>query len=172
MVIWLIGMSGAGKTFIGRPLADRLRGRGRPVVFLDGDVLREVFGNDLGHTIEDRRKNAGRVSRLCRMIASQGIDVVCAILSIFPESQRWNREHIPGYFEVFVDVPVDELRARDAKGLYAAAARGEARDVVGVDIPFPRPAQPDLTLYNGEPVRPVDELVDDIVARLPDAHAV
>src|SRR5580698_6756198 len=134
-VYWITGLSGAGKTTIGRLLWDRLRAAGRPAIFLDGDALREVIAEDLGHSRESRRRSAMRNARLCRMLSAQGTDVVCPTISLFHEIQVWNRRNIPGYCEIYLRVPMEELRRRDAKGLYAAADRGELRDVVGLDVP-------------------------------------
>ena len=147
-VFWITGLSGAGKTTLGRELSSRLRAAGRPVTFLDGDALRSVIAEDLGHGADDRRRSAMRNARLCRLLAEQGADVVCATISLFHEVQRWNRENIPGYREIYLRVPIDELRRRDSKGIYAAAQRGDTRDVVGLDVPAEAPEAPDLVLDN------------------------
>ena len=147
-VFWITGLSGAGKTTLGRELWSRLRAAGRPVTFLDGDALRAVIAEDLGHSADDRRRSAMRNARLCRLLAEQGADVVCATISLFHEVQRWNRENIPGYREIYLRVPIDELRRRDSKGIYAGAQRGDARDVVGLDVPAEAPEAPDLVLDN------------------------
>jgi len=147
-VFWITGLSGAGKTTVGRELWSRLRAAGRPVIFLDGDALRAVIAEDLGHSTGNRRRSAMRNARLCRLLAGQGNDVVCATISLFHEVQRWNREHIPGYREIYLRVPIDELRRRDSKGIYAAAQRGETREVVGLDLPAEAPEGPDLVLDN------------------------
>ena len=165
MVIWLIGLAGAGKTTIGQELYALLRARRPNVVFLDGDHVRTIMGNDLGHTMEDRMANAWRVCRLCKYLDDQGIDVVCAILSIFPETQKWNRENYARYFEVYIEVPMDELVARDQKGLYSGALSGQIQDVVGFDIPF-QPPQADLVVSNGEPMRPPASLAAQIAAAM------
>jgi adenylylsulfate kinase-like enzyme/phosphohistidine swiveling domain-containing protein len=115
---------------------------------LDGDALREVIAEDLGHSTGNRRNSAMRNARLCRMLSSQGADVVCPTISLFHEVQRWNRENIPGYCEIYLRVPMDELQRRDSKGIYAAAHRGDLRDVVGLDVPAEVPEAPDLTLDN------------------------
>jgi len=147
-VFWITGLSGSGKTTLGQELASRLRGGGRPVTFLDGDALRSVIAEDLGHSAGDRRRSAMRNARLCRLLAEQGADVVCATISLFHEVQRWNRENIPGYREIYLRVPIAELRRRDSKGLYARAQRGEARNVVGIDVAAEAPEAPDLVLDN------------------------
>jgi len=147
-VFWITGLSGAGKTTVGQELSNRLRAAGRPVIFLDGDELRAVIAEDLGHSADHRRQSAMRNARLCRLLAEQGADVVCATISLFHEVQRWNRENIPGYREIYLRVPMPELRSRDSKGLYACSPRGKARNVVGIDVPAEVPEAPDLILDN------------------------
>jgi adenylylsulfate kinase-like enzyme/phosphohistidine swiveling domain-containing protein len=147
-VFWITGLSGAGKTTVGRELWHRLCAAGRPVIFLDGDALRAVIAEDLGHSADNRRRSAMRNARLCRLLAEQGTDVVCATISLFHEVQRWNRANIPGYQEIYLRVPIDELRRRDSKGIYAGAQLGDVRDVVGIDVPAEAPEAPDLILDN------------------------
>jgi adenylylsulfate kinase len=148
MVIWLIGLSGSGKTTLGKEICSLLKAEHLNTVFLDGDMVRAISGNDLGHTIEDRWQNAQRVSRLCFELERQGIHVVCAILSIFHESQRWNRENLSSYKEIFLDVSMDTLKRRDIRGLYARVFNHEENNVVGVDIEFTPPYAPDLIINN------------------------
>jgi adenylylsulfate kinase-like enzyme/phosphohistidine swiveling domain-containing protein len=147
-VFWITGLSGAGKTTVGRELCSRLGAAGRPAIFLDGDALRAAIAEDLDHSAGHRRRSAMRNARLCRLLADQGADVVCATISLFHEVQRWNRANIPGYREIYLRVPVDELRRRDSKGLYAGAQRGDTCDVVGLDVPAEAPEAPDLVLDN------------------------
>jgi glutamine kinase len=147
-VFWITGLSGAGKTTVGRKLCSQLRATGRAVIFMDGDALRAAIAEDLGHSAENRRRSAMRNARLCRLLAAQGVDVVCATISMFHDVQRWNRENIPGYREIYLRVPIDELQRRDSKGIYAAARRGDGRDVVGFDVPAEAPKTPDLVLDN------------------------
>jgi cytidine diphosphoramidate kinase len=150
MVAWVIGLAGAGKTTIGRAVAAELKLRRPNVVFLDGDDVRTIMGSDLGHTLEDRRQNAWRICRLCAYLEGQGIDVVCAILSLFPETRDWNRQNYARYVEVFVDVPIDVLKQRDQKQLYSRAAAGLVSNVAGIDLPFTPPATPDVTIDNSD----------------------
>ena len=166
MVIWLIGMSGAGKTTLARALHDQLKSEHANLVMLDGDVIRDVFP-DVDHSVEGRRRNAERISQLCRLLDSQGINVIAAVLSIFPDWQRWNRENFSRYFEIFLDIPLETLKQRDEKGLYAAAMAGKMKDVVGMDIPFPPPANPDLVLDALAQADGVASCVDRIASAMP-----
>src|SRR5688500_8175924 len=100
-VFWITGLSGAGKSSVAQLLARRLRERGQAVVHLDGDVIREVLGLEkTSYDREDRKRLAGIYGRLCRAMASQGIDVICATISMFHDVRRWNRKNIPGYREI------------------------------------------------------------------------
>lgn len=151
MIVWLIGLSGCGKTTIGRPLYRLWKERAPNTVFVDGDEIRAMFQYDQlpdAHTIEGRRVNGQRISELCAWLDRQDINVVCCILSLFPEMRLKNRDRFSGYFEVYLRVPMAELERRDSKGLYRAARRGEIKDVVGVDIPFPEPDCADLVIDN------------------------
>lgn len=149
MVVWLIGLSGSGKTTLGSEMARQLRAQYPNTVLLDGDTLRQVFSFDQGttpYTVAGRRLNAERITALCEMLDRQGIHVVCCILSIFPDMQRDNRTRFSRYFEIFMDAPIEALRRRDVKGLYAAADAGKIPDVVGVHIPFEPPSNPDMVI--------------------------
>lgn len=148
MVIWIIGLSGSGKTTLASQVVQKIRQMNGKVVLLDGDLIRSLFGNDVDHTIEGRRRNAERLSVLSKFLADQGIHVVAAVLSIFPEWRRWNRENISNYTEVYIKASMQTLLRRDIKDLYARAARGEIVNVVGVDIPFPEPENPDMVIEN------------------------
>lgn len=163
MVVWIIGLSGTGKTTLASQVVERIRQLNGKVVLLDGDLIRTLFGNDVDHTIEGRRRNAERLSVLSKFLADQGIHVVAAVLSIFPEWRRWNRENIPDYSEVYLKASMQTLLRRDIKNLYAKAARGEIVNVIGVDIPFPEPENPDLVIENDVDRLEFKEFIDRIM---------
>ncbi|HUF82635.1 MAG TPA: adenylyl-sulfate kinase [Burkholderiales bacterium] len=162
MVIWIIGLSGSGKTTLSKLMYERLKPQLPNLVRLDGDVLRELFGNDVDHTIEGRRRNAQRLSVLSKFLADQGIHIVAAVLSIFPDWREWNRANIPDYAEIYLRVSLTTLRRRDTKCLYARALSGQLPNVVGVDIAFPEPSAPELILDNEADRPDLGELADSV----------
>jgi adenylylsulfate kinase-like enzyme len=168
-VIWITGLSGAGKTTLAVKLVDRFRAEGLPVVFLDGDELREVFGavaaNAQNHGRQGRLALAMQYAHLCRVIAAQGLTVVIATISLFREVHTWNRAHLPGYFEVYLKVPVEELRRRDPKGIYRRFDAGELTHVAGLDLPIDEPESADWTV-EFVPERPVAVLAEELLNRL------
>jgi len=118
-VLWITGFSGSGKTTLAKALLPHL---GPKAILLDGDELREVLGvANCCFEPEDRLRLAFTYARLARMLARQGCRVVVATISLFHAVHDWNRGHLPNYLEILLDVPEDERRRRDPKGLYAQA---------------------------------------------------
>jgi adenylylsulfate kinase-like enzyme len=161
MLISLIGMSGAGKSSVGSELCARMKAVHPNTLLIDGDELRAAIAPDLAYTFEDRRESEARRSKLCKYLSDQGMYVICAGLSNYPEWRAWCKKKIAEYFEVYLDVPLAVLQQRDSKGIYRQAADGQTRNVVGVDIPFAPPAEPDLVVDNadGQGVKDVVELI-------------
>ena len=147
MVIWIIGLSGAGKTTLAEEVVHLARQNGKTVALLDGDVMRSVWGDSLGHTLDGRKKNADRLHRLCRYLEGEGVHVVAPVLSIFQETRYNNRRELRDYHEVYIKCPMEALVCRDSKGLYARAGRGEI-ELPGVNMRFEEPCAPDLVIEN------------------------
>ena len=149
-VIWITGLSGAGKTTLSNATTSKLRSCGETVVHLDGDELRAVFGavaaNAQNHDREGRLALAMQYARLCRVLADQGLTVVIATISLFKAVHAWNRENLPGYFEVYLKTPVEELRRRDPKGIYRRFDAGALTNVAGLDLPVDEPECADLMI--------------------------
>jgi adenylylsulfate kinase-like enzyme len=168
-VIWITGLSGAGKSTLAHEISARLRSASEAVVILDGDELREVFGavaaNAQNHGREGRMALAMQYARLCRILAEQGLTVVIATISLFREVHTWNRAHLPGYFEVYLKVPVVELRRRDPKGIYRRFDAGELTDVAGLDLPIDEPDAADW-VAEFEPGLSVAALADELLKTL------
>ncbi len=170
LVIWLTGLSGAGKTTIATKIIERDKAAGYPSVLFDGDRLRALFAEHMGHDRDQRRQLALTYGRLCKEVSVRGVDVVCATISMFHEVHEWNRDNLPGYLEIYIKVPLAELKRRDPKGLYRRAAAGELSDIVGIDVPAQEPLAPDLTLENCGEVTP-DIAVEAIWALIQRARA-
>lgn len=163
LVVWITGLPGSGKTSVASKLARILRSRRLPVVQLDGDEFRKVMGDDLGYDSESRLRNARRISRLCKLIADQGVHVIAGTVSLFRERHEWNRKEIPRYFEVYLEVSLETIHARNQKGLYS----GDASEVVGMDQSFDVPERPDLRIRNDNGGPTPDAIAEQIAEALP-----
>lgn len=170
-VYWVTGLSGAGKTTIGRLLHEKLKADNENTLFLDGDILRGVFQDMGGFSAKDRKIYASAYGRLCKMVSDQGIHVVCCTVSMFDEVREWNRENIPRYWEIFLDVPLPILKQRDQKGLYSKVVRGETKDVVGMDLALELPRCPDVTMDNDGSLSP-EQVADEIWEQLKEKERI
>ena len=110
---------------------------------LDGDELRQVLADE-AYTREERLALGMRYSRLCQLLTSQGVYVIIAVIGLFEELHVWNRENIDNYIEVFVDVPLSELKIRDPKGLYSRYKKSEIHNIAGLDLQVDFPKNPDI----------------------------
>ena len=167
MVIWIIGMSGAGKSTIGRRVYELIKNDQPNTVLIDGDTIRDIFKHDdfkTDYSLEQRKKNAQRITQLCKWLDSQGINVICCILSIFEDLRCKNNELFSSYFEVYISAPIEFLKKyRDYRGIYAQADKGQLKDVVGIDIKFPEPKSSDLVIVNTEERKDFTNLAREII---------
>jgi bifunctional enzyme CysN/CysC len=147
-VLWFTGLSGSGKSTIANLLEKKLHSEGRHTYILDGDNVRHGLNRDLGFTEQDRVENIRRVAEVARLMADAGLIVLVSFISPFRAERQMARERMePGEFvEVFVDTPFEECAARDPKGLYARALRGEIRNFTGIDSPYEAPDKPEVHL--------------------------
>lgn len=157
VVYWVTGLSGAGKTTVGTMLFEHLRSMKPNVIRLDGDILREVF-QSYDYSYDGRKALGFEYSRLCRMISAQGIDVVICTIAMYDDVRAWNRENIPEYREIFLEVSMEELMRRDQKGIYSRASRNEEKNVSGVNMETELPKHPDLIIQNYGSITPQDAL--------------
>lgn len=157
-VYFFTGLAGAGKTTIGGLFYQRLKEQ-KPNVFLaDGDQTRSIFGRS-GYSTEARLDAARRGFRLWRELAEQGIDVVVCSIAMYREIQKWNRENIENYKEIYIKVTRETLYRRDQKQLYSSGRK----EVVGVDLPYDEPQDADVVVQNDG-----QETPEEIVTRLRD----
>jgi bifunctional enzyme CysN/CysC len=161
-VVWLTGLSGAGKSTIADAAVKQLHALGVHTFILDGDNVRHGLNKDLGFTPEDRAENVRRVAEVSRLMVDAGLVVFVALVSPFVTDRRAAREQFaPGQFiEVFVDTPLNVVTERDTKGLYAKAAQGTLPNLTGVGQEYEPPVSPELTLLgDGDLDESVAELV-------------
>lgn len=164
LVVWFTGLPGSGKTTLAKALCHTLESQGRDVEFLDGDQIRLLFPNS-GYTREERHSHIGRVGFLASRLQAHGVTVVAALVSPYRQSRQFVRQLCADCFlEVFVSTPLEVCEARDEKGLYARARRGEIKNFTGIDDPYEPPAAPELTIDTSRVA--VKEAVGQILARM------
>jgi bifunctional enzyme CysN/CysC len=153
VTIWFTGLSGSGKSSVATELERRLVSAGRHCYLLDGDNLRHGLNGDLGFTAADRDENVRRVGEVARLFADAGVVALVPLISPYRAARSLVRElHEAaglGFFEVFVDTPIELCEKRDPKGLYAKARAGEITGFTGIDDPYEPPEAPELVLTPG-----------------------
>jgi len=149
-VIWLTGLSGAGKTTLAQALSTRLTALGKRVETLDGDEVRENLSRGLGFSQQDRETNIRRIGFVARLLARNGVVVLGAAISPYRQSRGDVRRSIEieglRFIEVFVRCPIETLIDRDVKGLYAKALSGEVKQFTGISDPYEEPLAPDIVV--------------------------
>ncbi len=147
-VLWFTGLSGSGKSTIANLLEKQLHTLGKHTYILDGDNVRHGLNRDLGFTEEDRVENIRRVGEVAKLMADAGLIVLVSFISPFRSERQTARELMQDgeFIEVFVDTPIEECAARDPKGLYAKAKRGELKNFTGIDSPYEAPLSPEIHL--------------------------
>jgi bifunctional enzyme CysN/CysC len=145
-VLWLTGLSGAGKSTIANLIEKQLAANGRHTYLLDGDNVRHGLNKDLGFTAQDRVENIRRVAEVSKLMVDAGLIVLVSFISPFRSERRMARELFAAgeFLEVFVDTPLAEAERRDVKGLYKKARRGELRNFTGIDSPYEAPENPEI----------------------------
>jgi len=147
-VVWFTGLSGAGKSTIANLVERRLHQLGYHTYLLDGDNVRHGLNKDLGFTDADRVENIRRVAEVARLMVDAGVIVLASFISPFRAERQLAREVLDAgeFLEVYVDAPLEVAEARDRKGLYAKARRGELVHFTGIDSPYEPPEAPELHL--------------------------
>ena len=165
-VLWLTGLSGAGKSTIANLVETRLARMNRHTFLLDGDNVRHGLNRDLGFTDADRVENIRRVGEVAKLMTDAGLIVITAFISPFRAERDMVRAMLPEgeFFEVHVDTPLEEAERRDVKGLYKKARSGALKNFTGLDSPYEPPENPEI--YVDTTVTSPEEAADAIVARL------
>lgn len=159
-VLWLTGLSGAGKTTIADHLETELKSRDQLIEVLDGDVIRTQLCQGLGFSRTDRETNIRRIGFVANLLSRNGVGVIVSAISPYRDLREELRQTIPNFIEVYVNAPLDVCEARDVKGLYAKARAGEIKAFTGIDSPYEAPMNPDIMCYTAE------ESLNDSVSKI------
>lgn len=168
-VIWLTGISGAGKSTIANHLENRLHQLGHHTALLDGDNLRLGLNRDLGFSREDRAENIRRIAETARLMLDAGLIVIVAVISPFAADRAMAREIIgtSDFMEVFVDTALEVAESRDRKGLYALAKSGKVGNFTAVTSPYEKPVNPEIVLDTSkeDPASSAQRIADFLFGR-------
>ena len=171
-VVWLTGLSGAGKSTIARALECELFQLSMQTYVLDGDNLRHGLNSDLGFAPEDRSENIRRVSEVARLMADAGTVVITAFISPYRADRKMAREIAvqagTEFVEIFVNAPLEICEQRDPKGLYGKARRGELKGFTGIDAPYEPPEQAEIVVRTDtqSPHKSVAQILDELLPRI------
>ncbi|HET6950374.1 MAG TPA: sulfate adenylyltransferase subunit CysN [Acidimicrobiales bacterium] len=169
-VVWLTGISGAGKSTIANLVERKLHAAGRHTYLLDGDNLRHRLNRDLGFTVADRVENVRRTAEVASLMADAGLIVLVSLISPYRAERQMARD-VAGdaeFVEVFVDTTLEAAEARDRKGLYAKARRGQLPNFTGIDAPYEPPERPDVHIRTAD-LTP-EEAADLVIRHLHEGH--
>ena len=141
MVIWILGLSGSGKSTLARNIINKTTKKN--IIHIDGDLIRKIYDKKLSHTLKDREINASRISKLVKFLSDQKIHVIVSVLSNFPKWLLWNKKNLKNYYEIYLKTDIRILKKRKPK-LYS----GKIKNVIGIDLKFNEPKNPNLVIYN------------------------
>lgn len=166
VLLWFTGLSGSGKSTVAIALERELQRRGYLCKILDGDNIRSGINGDLGFSVADRRENIRRIAEVAKLFVDTGIITICCFISPTNEIREMAQRIVgTGDFkEIYVNTPLSVCEARDVKGLYAKARRGEIKNFTGISSPFEAPENPALEISTDS--TPIAQNVEKIIALL------
>jgi adenylylsulfate kinase len=166
-VLWMTGLSGAGKSTIGQQLERQLMEFGFFAQMLDGDNIRAGINGNLGFSIEDRKENIRRIAEVAKLYLNSGVIVICSFISPTEEIRAFAKEIIGenDFVEIYIDASLEICESRDVKGLYQKARAGEIKDFTGINSPFEAPTNPALVVEtnNRSIVESVQQIMDHVL---------
>ena len=147
VILWLTGLSGAGKTTIAQHLEHKLREHDRPVERLDGDDIRQNLSQGLGFSRQDRDINVRRVGYVANLLSRNGGTVIVSLISPYRAVRDELSSTLNNFIEIYINAPLEVCETRDVKGLYAKARSGQIKVFTGIDDPYEAPLNPDITCH-------------------------
>ena len=143
MVIWIIGKSGSGKSYITKKIYEKLKKKIKKIIWLDGDKFRKKYSKNLGYSLNDRKKNSKKIQNYCKKYDKKNYLILCSIISIFKSHQKENRDIFKKYIQIYIEANSKIIEKRNNKKIYE-----KKKFVVGKDILFPKPYKSDLVIKN------------------------
>jgi adenylylsulfate kinase len=169
LVIWLYGLSGAGKTTLSKLLSAKLRQDGLNLITLDGDDLRNGLNSNLSFSMKDREENIRRAAEMAKIISINGLMCICSFITPLNSHRQLAKKIIgENYFDVFVNCPIKVCQGRDVKGLYKKAFESSIKDFTGLSSKFEKPNRTDLKIstHLQSPEESLDILYLKIINRI------
>ena len=165
MIIWITGISGSGKTTLALQLIKKLKKKNKNIVSVDGDVIRNLFGNDLTYDIDSRIIQIKRIQKLCDFLNRQ--EIICVVSALYSSEEllSWNRKKFKKYFEIYLKVSIDLAIKRDVKGLYKKFREKKEKNIVGLDIPWNEPIKYDLKV-DMDKLPTIEETVNKVLENI------
>ncbi|MEH2128222.1 adenylyl-sulfate kinase [Nostoc sp.] len=149
-ILWLTGLSGAGKTTIANGVAQELQKRGCLVELLDGDLIRTHLSQGLGFSKQDRDTNVRRIGFVANLLSRNGVVAIVAAISPYREIRDELRQTTTNFVEVYIQAPLAVCESRDVKGLYAKAKTGQVKHFTGISDPYEEPLNPDVICFTDQ----------------------
>lgn len=165
VLLWFTGLSGSGKSTVASALEKRLHEMGKLTYLLDGDNVRHGLNSDLGFSEEDRIENIRRIGEVSKLIVDAGVITISTFISPFREDREKVRKLLgEDFIEVFIDCPLEVCEQRDPKGIYIKARKGEIKNFTGIDSPYEKPKNPEITVSTH--LNSLEECVETIIRYL------
>jgi len=165
-IIWLNGLSGSGKTTIGKRLVDSYRRQGKQIMLLDADIMRSGLNSDLGFSLDDRQENLRRAAEVANILNQNGVIVIATFITPTNEMRETIAEIVPCIKFIHLCTSLETCEKRDAKGLYAKARAGLIKDFSGIDSPFEPMPHAWLNIDTGIRFETIDDKIARITNRL------
>ena len=146
MIIWITGISGSGKTTVAKGLIKKYRKHLPNLINVDGDLVREMFDNNLKCDKISRIKQIKRIQKICKFLEKQELIIIVSALYSDPKLLKWNKENFLNYYEIYLDASLELVKKRDPKNLYRKFKEGKEKNIVGIDIPWQKPLKYNLKI--------------------------